>query len=326
MKAVISQGKITDIQFLQYPSDRSRSVRINSYADPVLRSEALQAQSAQVDVVSGATDSSEAFIQSLDGRAVAGKILSRGGMKQFRLLMGMPITVEILDPDVSVEALDGVFTYLRYVDETFSTYKSTSEISRINRGEIRPRHFSNDVRTILELSEQTKRETRGYFNIARGDYLDPSGIVKGWAIQQAAEQLRVDGWKNFYIEAGGDIQVSGLKEGRPWRIGIRNPFVRDEYVKVLSLTNQGIATSGTAVRGQHIYDPFRPGEPLEEVMSLTVIGPDVYEADRFATAAFAMGAQGISFIESLPDFEGYLIDAGARATFTSGFERYVVQA
>ena len=65
VKAVVSNGQIADVQFLQYPSDRSRSVRINSVADPILRTEAIQAQSAQVDIVSGATDSSEAFIQSL---------------------------------------------------------------------------------------------------------------------------------------------------------------------------------------------------------------------------------------------------------------------
>jgi len=57
---------------------------------------------------------------------------------------------------------------------------------------------------------------------------------------------------------------------------------------------------------------------------VTVIGPNVYEADRFATAAFAMGRKGIEFIEKLVDFEGYMIDAQARATFTSGFERYVL--
>jgi uncharacterized protein with FMN-binding domain len=65
VKAVISQGKITDVQFLEYPSDRSRSQRINQAADPELTNEAIQAQSAQVDVITGATDSSEAFMQSL---------------------------------------------------------------------------------------------------------------------------------------------------------------------------------------------------------------------------------------------------------------------
>jgi uncharacterized protein with FMN-binding domain len=65
VKAVIKNGKITDVQFLQYPNDRSRSIYINSIADPQLTSEAIQAQSANVDIVTGATDSSEAFIQSL---------------------------------------------------------------------------------------------------------------------------------------------------------------------------------------------------------------------------------------------------------------------
>lgn len=65
VKAIIQSGKITDVQFLQYPNERNRSVMINSYADPQLTSEAVQAQSANVDIVTGATDTSEAFIQSL---------------------------------------------------------------------------------------------------------------------------------------------------------------------------------------------------------------------------------------------------------------------
>ena len=65
VKAIIQNGKITDVQFLQYPNERNRSIEINNYADPQLTSEAIQAQSAQVDTVSGATDTSDAFIQSL---------------------------------------------------------------------------------------------------------------------------------------------------------------------------------------------------------------------------------------------------------------------
>ena len=65
VKAIIQNGKITGVQFLQYPNERERSVEINNYADPQLTSEALQAQSAEVDVVTGATDSSDAFMQSL---------------------------------------------------------------------------------------------------------------------------------------------------------------------------------------------------------------------------------------------------------------------
>ena len=65
VSATIANGKITNVQFLQYPSDRSRSVEINQQADPMLAQEAIQAQSAQVNIISGATDSSQAFAQSL---------------------------------------------------------------------------------------------------------------------------------------------------------------------------------------------------------------------------------------------------------------------
>ena len=65
VKAIISNGKITDVQFLQYPNERNRSIMINNYADPQLTSEAIAAQSANVDIVTGATDTSQAFIQSL---------------------------------------------------------------------------------------------------------------------------------------------------------------------------------------------------------------------------------------------------------------------
>lgn len=245
-------------------------------------------------------------------------------MKQLQLLMGMPITVEVVDPTVTEADIEKVFAYFRAVDAIFSTYKEHSEMSKINRGELCEEEYSDDMKTILALSEQTRQETQGYFDIRHNGIVDPSGIVKGWAILEAATMLKEAGFTNFYIDAGGDIQVSGKKGGHPWRIGIRNPFNRKEIVKVLAVTDKGIATSGTAIRGQHIYDPHCPQTPLRDIVSLTVIGPNVYEADRFATAAFAMGRRGISFIEQLSGFEGYMIDTSARATFTSGFERYVL--
>jgi FAD:protein FMN transferase len=245
-------------------------------------------------------------------------------MKQLQLLMGMPITIEVVDPGVTEADIEKVFAYFRAVDATFSTYKEHSEISKINRGELCEEEYSDDIKTILTLSEHTRQETEGYFDIRHNGIIDPSGIVKGWAILQAANILKEAGFTNFYIDAGGDIQVSGKKGGHPWRIGIRNPFNRKEIVKVLVVTDKGIATSGTAIRGQHIYDPHHPHTLLRDIISLTVIGPNVYEADRFATAAFAMGKRGIYFIEQLPGFEGYMIDASARATFTTGFERYVL--
>lgn len=238
--------------------------------------------------------------------------------------MGMPITVDILDASATEADIERVFAYFRYIDETFSTYKEESEISKINRGELSEEEYGDAVKTILALSEQTWQETQGYFDIEHGGLIDPSGIVKGWAISQAAQMLKEAGFVNFYVDAGGDIQVAGTNNGHAWRIGIRNPFNRTENVKVLTITDKGVATSGTAIRGQHVYNPYQSEQPIQDIVSLTVIGPNVYEADRFATAAFAMGKRGIYFIERLEGFEGYMIDSSARATYTSGFERFVL--
>jgi thiamine biosynthesis lipoprotein len=226
-----------------------------------------------------------------------------------------------------VEALDLLFTYFEHIDRKFSPYKDTSELSLINRGELALAQASAEMQTIFALAEQTKRETHGYFDIERQGRYDPSGLVKGWAIYQAAEMLRGLGFENYYVDAGGDIQVAGRNgEGQSWQVGIRSPFHLDEIVKVLALSDCAVATSGTSIRGQHIYNPRQADQPLTDIVSLTVVGPDIYEADRFATAAFAMQRAGIVFIEQLDGFEGYMIDQHGEATLTSGLGRYLGHA
>ena len=239
--------------------------------------------------------------------------------------MGMPITVEIIGNDVR-EHFAAVFDYFKQVDARYSTYKKDSEISKINAG-LPKSKWSAEMRKVIKLCEQTREETKGFFNINHNGQIDPSGLVKGWAIENAANILRKKKVKNFYIEAGGDIQASGTdKSGKPWKVGIRNPFNSQEIIKTLAISPEGVATSGTYVRGQHIYNPFNSKSTPNRVKSLTVIGPNIYEADRFATAAFAMGEYGISFIESIPNLEGYMVTDDKIATYTSGFERYVVSA
>jgi len=243
--------------------------------------------------------------------------------------MGMPITVEVLDRDAGMADIDEVFSYFSYVDDVFSTYKTESEVSRINRGEIEEEYWSTDMKTIFTLAEETKKLTDGYFDILRTDgTYDPSGIVKGWAISNGAEMLRKKGFKDFYIDAGGDIEADGKNaDGGLWRIGIRDPFDtrKKRIVKAVAFSGKGLATSGTYLRGEHIYNPHKRDKHIDGIVSLSVIGPNAYEADRFATAAFAMGKEGIYFIERLAGFEGYIIDKNGIATETSGWGEYVVE-
>ena len=245
-------------------------------------------------------------------------------MKQTRLLMNMPITIEIVDMLKDELIFDEIYEYFRMVEDRFSVFRKDSEISRINSKKIKHPKYSREMKEIFDLAEKTKRESFGYFDIERNSRFDPSGIVKGWAIFQAAKKLHNKGIKNFYIEAGGDIQTYGVNnEGSRWQVGIRNPFNYSEIVKTVELSGEGIATSGNYYRGQHIYNPKNPTVPLTEISSITVIGPNILEADRFATAAFAMGKDGINFIESKRELEGYMIDQRKVATFTNNFERYV---
>lgn len=247
-------------------------------------------------------------------------------MKETRLLMGMPISVEIVDENASKKDIDKIFQYFEYVDNKFSVFKSDSEITKINKGLIKEKEYSDDMKDVFRFSEETRKETNGYFDILdnTGKY-NPSGLVKGWAIYNAAELLKKMNYKNFYVEAGGDIQVQGKNEQKEvWKIGIRNPFRKEEIVKVVFLgKNEGIATSGTYIRGPHIYNPKDRKEKLDEIVSISVIAGNVYEADRFATAAFAMQKEGINFIEKLNGFEAYMINKEGIATMTSGFESYV---
>lgn len=245
-------------------------------------------------------------------------------MKDTRIIMGMPISIEIVDSIGSEDAIEKTFAYFVSVDERFSTYKHDSEIMRINRGEIGGPEYTTQTRQVFALAEQTKKETHNYFDIKKPDgSLDPSGIVKGWAIQQAAVQLSDKGYANFYIDVGGDIQSQGVNaSGETWSVGIRNPFNLPEIVKVIYPRGLGVATSGTYIRGQHIYNPHALGEKLTDIVSLTVIGPNILEADRYATGAFAMGRDGVYFIETLSGFEAYAIDSDGIATMTTGFEMY----
>jgi thiamine biosynthesis lipoprotein len=254
-------------------------------------------------------------------------------VKRTELIMGMPITVVIPDREgldrqggrfaTLEEAMEAVFESFRLVDTRFSPFKPESETCRIDRGELDPALASPDMKEVLVLSEETRVQSGGFFDVWFKGRFDPSGLVKGWAIRRAAQLLADDNTLSYCVEAGGDIEVRGANDnGQPWEIGLRNPFDPTRLMRKLSLTGCGIATSGTYIRGDHIYNPLT-GEAANTVASLTVVGPDVYEADRFATAAFAMGPGGIEFMAGVPECNAYMVALDGTATYTPGFARYI---
>jgi len=245
-------------------------------------------------------------------------------LPETRDLMGMPITIDVVGSGTAA-VVERAFRHFESVDRRFSTYRDDSEISALNARVLDTAALSNDMREVLAIADVTRQQTGGYFNIKRADgSIDPSGIVKGWAIRNAARLIAEAGFRDFFVEAGGDVQSVGRNRlGIEWRVGIRNPFHPAEIIKAIEPRGRGVATSGTYARGDHIYNPHAPGAAISAIVSLSVIGPDILEADRFATAAFAMGADGIDFIEAMPGLEGYMVDASGIATMTTGFPGFV---
>jgi thiamine biosynthesis lipoprotein len=204
-------------------------------------------------------------------------------------VMGMPVVADVRDDDADPALLDDVFAWLRQVDETFSTYKPESEVSRLARGELHLADASEDVREVLARCEELRLETGGWFDASAGGSLDPSGLVKGWSVDRAAAILDAAGIRNYALNAGGDMRLRGrAAPAWCWRVGIQHPQLPDAVARVVETNDLAVATSGEYARGHHVLDPHTGRAPAG-ILSVTVTGPDLATADGYATAAFAMG-------------------------------------
>jgi len=232
-------------------------------------------------------------------------------------VMGMPVRVDVRAP-VAARVLDDVFAWFRDVDARFSPYARESAVSRRARGEAAR---DADLDAVLARCEALRRATGGYFDVRATGALDPSGFVKGWAVERAAAILVEAGARNLCVHAGGDVRVRGERApGRPWRVGVRHPTIRDRVAAVLAVRDLAVATSGAYERGPHVIDP-RTGRPPRGVLSVTVAGPDLGTADAYATAAFAMGTDGPAWTATLGGGYGALtILADGRVLSTPGCE------
>jgi thiamine biosynthesis lipoprotein len=234
--------------------------------------------------------------------------------------MGMPIVLDLRD-EIEPAAVEAMWDTLRHADAVFSTYKEGSDISRLNRGELSLEDAHPDVREVLTRCEELRVITGGYFDAGRvlEAGVDPSGLVKGWAVDRAGEVLDEAGALNYSLNAGGDIRLRGAPTPEPrWRVGIQHPLVRDKIAAVVEGNDVAVATSGAYARGEHIVDPHT-GRPPAGVLSVTIVGPELATADGYATAAFAMGEAGPEWTASLGLYEGMTILTDGRVLLTQGF-------
>jgi thiamine biosynthesis lipoprotein len=235
-------------------------------------------------------------------------------------VMGLPISVHVrgdaaLSPNVDRAVLE-LFESLRRADQRFSTYRADSEVSGRRRGQAaRP---SADMLEVLALCDQARALTRGAFDADLPGGFDPSGLVKGWAVERATGPLReAAGGSDWLVNAGGDILLHA-KAGRTWRVGIEDPRSPDRTLRALSLSRGAIATSGHARRGAHITDP-RTGRAADgAVLSATVVAPTLLRADVYATAAYVHGVQALPWLGRADGARILLVRADGSLLSTSG--------
>jgi len=230
-------------------------------------------------------------------------------------IMGMPISIHLRGQDVDspmvAHVVEDAFDLLREADRLFSTYREDSEVSRIRRGELDPALADPLVQQVVTLCRQAGELTKGAFTDQLPDddgvlRFDPTGLVKGWAADRAANRLADLSGLEFCLNAGGDVVVGGAEtetgtdngtkvnggSGQPnggpgavWRVGIEDPRDRSRVAQVVELRHGGVATSGTAARGAHLYDP-NAQTFVDRGGSVTVVGPSLMWADVWATALY----------------------------------------
>jgi thiamine biosynthesis lipoprotein len=240
-------------------------------------------------------------------------------------IMGMPISIHLRGPDLRGPArpddvVARTFADLRTVEQVFSTWSTDSQISRLNRGELSLGTCDQQVRDVVRLCEQARERTGGWFDAdlpdgAGGSRFDPTGLVKGWAVQRACVGLACalpDA--DVLVNAGGDIAVScGRADTPPWRLAIENPLDRQAALAWFELRSGGVATSGTAARGPHIIAPDS-GLPATDLASISVIGPSLMWADVYATAAFARGPASADWLRTLDGYTWLMVTPDGQVT------------
>jgi thiamine biosynthesis lipoprotein len=167
----------------------------------------------------------------------------------------------------------------------------------------------------------------------KGMLINLGGIAKGYAVDKVATLIKKAGFKDFMVQAGGDMYVAGKKGTDPWVVGIRDPRgERDEMFALMPIENHSFSTSGDYERGfvakdglryHHILDP-RTGNPARASRSVTIRTKDAFTADAWSKVMFIAGWQeGLKLIEKykLKDFEVVWIDDKNELHMTPAIEK-----
>ncbi|HEU5004578.1 MAG TPA: FAD:protein FMN transferase [Candidatus Saccharimonadales bacterium] len=236
-------------------------------------------------------------------------------MRRVEQIMGMPISIDI--PQCQNEVVfEEVFDRLKEIDRKFSPYRPDSQLNLHNKGRLKP---DKELKSIIKACKEAEELTDGFFSAWASGVFDPSGYVKGWAIDQAGKLIKKAGYQTFCVAAGGDI-LARSQTNKDWVIGIQNPFDKSKIIGSIKGKNFAVATSGNYERGEHIIN-LKTKKPALELASFTVTGKNIIEADVLATAGFVAGDFGINFVGNQHGYEALAINLDGRVSATGGMKK-----
>ena len=240
-----------------------------------------------------------------------------------------------IDAASTNSAIEVACAILHEADAIFSLYKPESPLSQLAAGKTSVAKCPPEVGEIWDECERLEKLTDGWFSAFTPQHtFDPSGLVKSWAAKRAADSIVAAGIDDFTLNAGGDIFIAdGTTDAEAWRVGISKPVsIASEEAGALAVLDlrgsiyRGVATSGSAERGSHIWNPKLPNEdPAKQLLQVSVIARDIVTADVWATAAFAEGINSLSRIDNQPDVEAMAILSDGQVAATPGFMKLVLR-
>lgn len=220
-------------------------------------------------------------------------------------------------------AIERACSELDRLDAMFSTFKPESAVSRLRRFEAAeppPGGEPAELAEVLALCAELRRSTGGLFDPwAMPGGLDPSGLVKGWAVERAAAIVEGSGAPAGLVNGGGDVATFGRPAEGAWLVGVRHPWRPEALACVVALEGgEALATSGSYERGRHIVDPVG-GERRRQVVSASVSGHSLALSDALATALAVGSAEGLGLLSGFEGYEGYLVLSGGEEELSEGF-------
>lgn len=234
-------------------------------------------------------------------------------------VMNLPFTLAIDDADAAGEngaetpdatdgvrkAVDGVRNLLVDVDRRFSPFRDDSLVSRFQRGD-RTMTRDEDFADVYMLSLLARAETDGLFDPYFRGVWDPTGLVKGWAVDRAVSGVlmplvRSGRLPSTSINAGGDMLLLPRQGDRPWHVGIADPHDRGSFIAAMSIRSGAVATSGTSERGEHVVRRHH------DVLQATVVAESLVDADVWATALLGASVAGLDRLIAANSLTAFLV-------------------